>query len=548
MSINRRLAAHADALLSREQGTVRKDPGGRIRVCLVYPNTYRVGMSSLGFQGIYGLLNRRDDVVCERAFLPDDGDYEEYVRTGTPVFSLESKLPLSRFDIVAVSVSFENDYPHLLRLLQLSKIPLRAAARGRYDPLVIGGGACLSFNPEPLAPFFDMVFVGEAEELLDEFFDRFRTHPDRGALKREAAALEGIYVPEFAAIAYDAEGHIVERRVQPGTPERVRRRVVGDLSRSAVTTAILTPEAEFSNMHLIEAMRGCPWSCRFCLVGHACNPPRKKDLAQITQEIGRVREGPARAARVGLIGPSLTDYPHVKEVLCMEGVEFSITSLRAGSRSAELVALLGGNRSVSIAPEAGTERMRRVINKKITEEDILQTARLIFETGIETLRLYFMIGLPTETDGDLEGIAALIKKIRALSTKGGLTASVSTFVPKPFTPFQWHPMESLGAIKRKLKSLKDALKGERGVRVLHDVPKYALMQGLFARGDRRVAAVVEGMLGSDDWKGACAAAGIDEEFYLFRRREREEPLPWDFIDAGLPKETLWADYREALRQ
>ena len=552
--MNRKLVEKARALLSKERGTVFKDPGGRINVCLVYPNTYHVGMSNLGFQGVYGLLNRRDDVVCERAFLPDEGDIGIHRRTGAPVFSLESGRPLERFDIVAFSVSFENDYPNVLRILDLSKIPFLPGERNAYHPLLIAGGVCPSFNPEPLAPVFDAIFIGEAEESLREFLDVYRkvmgqgAEKDfRGALMENAAAVEGVYVPGFYSLAYEADGRIAGRTASGGAPASIKRRCVRDLSLSGVTTAIVTSESEFSGMFLVEAMRGCPWGCRFCLVGHLYSPPRKKDKESIMEEIRTAR---GMTSKIGLVGPSLTDYPHIREVLCVEGVDFSITSLRASGKSAGLVELLKGHRSVSIAPEAGTERMRRVIRKRVTEEDILGASKLIFDAGIESLRLYFMIGLPTETMEDVSGIVELVKKIRDTSGRGTITLSVSTFVPKPFTPFQWHPMEPLGSVKEKLHFIKKSLRGMRSVRVLHDVPKYAHMQGLFSMGDRRVFPVLKAMAAaegaSDDWMKACADTGVDRDFYISRKKEFGETLPWDFIDAGISKEKLWAEYILAL--
>lgn len=551
--MNRRLIEKADALLSREKGTIRKAHGGRIRICLVYPNTYQVGMANLGFQGIYGLLNRRDDVVCERAFLPEEGDLAEHRRTRTPLFSLESKMPLGEFDIVAFSVSFENDYPNILKILDLAKIPFRSLERNPYHPLVIGGGVFAFFNPEPLALVFDVVFVGEAEESLEEFLDVYKGERERGgrpeerkpAVKKGALSLEGVYIPEYYSVTYNADGTVAGRIARDGAPGRVRRRYLRDLSKSSLTTAVVTPDSEFSSMYLVEVMRGCPWSCRFCLVGHIYNPLRKKDPAAVSAEIDAAGE---LSRKVGLIGPSLSDYPRIQEILCMEGVSFSLTSLRASERSAALVQFLKGSRSVSIAPEAGTERMRRVINKKVTEEDILSTAALLFAAGIETLRLYFMTGLPSERDEDISGITGLVKKIRGLSAKGNITLSVSTFVPKPFTPFQWHPMAPLSEIKEKLKRIKRELKEVRGVRVLHDVPKYAHLQGLFARGDRRLLKVLEAMVTTDDWEDACSAEEVDRDFYLFRKRDSGENLPWDFIDTGTDKETLWNEYRKALTE
>ena len=294
-------------------------------------------------------------------------------------------------------------------------------------------------------------------------------------------------------------------------------------------------------MYLIEAMRGCPWQCRFCVAGHIYNPPRKKELNAIKQEISRALK---TTKRVGLIGPSLTDYPFAKDVLKLEGVDFSITSLRASRKSAELAGLLKGHKSTSIAPEAGTERLRRVIAKKITEDDIIGTSKLIFAEGMENLRLYFMIGLPTETDEDINGIVNLVKKIRAVSKKGGLTLTLSTFVPKPFTPFQWHPMEKIEIVKDRIKTIKKLLLPIKGIRVFHDVPKYAYMQGLFSMGDRRISKVLEAMLKIHDWRKACIDSGIDPDFYMMRKKDFQEALPWDFIDSGISKEKLWEEYQK----
>lgn len=560
--MNRKLIEKVDALLSKEKGAVFKDPGGKINICLVYPNTYHIGMSNLGFQGIYGILNKRDDVVCERAFLPDERDIEEYIRTKTPIFSYESKRPLNRFDIVAFSISFENDYPNILKILDIAKIPFSSSERmespksrrlfgvaNEYHPLLIAGGVCCFFNPEPIAPIFDIIFVGEAEESLNEFLDKYkakgRGQRAKNEIKKEIINIEGIYVPEFYQVDYGNNSSIAKRTPLNNAPEKIKRRYIKDLSLSPITTAIITPEAEFSNIYLIEAMRGCPWRCRFCLVGHIYNPIRKKELATITAEIERAKE---ITPKIGLIGPSLTDYPHIKDVLCIEGVDFSITSLRASENIAELSKLLRGHRSVSIAPEAGTERMRMVVNKKITEKDILNTSGLILNSGIENLKLYFMIGLPSETDEDIAGIAELTKKIRKNSDKGNIILSISTFVPKPFTPFQWHLMETLNLVKEKLKFIKKELRDERNVKVFHDVPKYAHMQGLFSTGDRRVFNVLKAMVKTDDYRAACRQAGVDMDFYIFRKKDFDEILPWDFIDADISKDKLWDEYIKALSQ
>lgn len=541
--MNRKLVENADALLAKEKGTVFKDPGGKISFCLVYPNTYHVGMSNLGFQGLYGLLNRREDVVCERAFLPDDADIAEYRRTATPVFSLENKRPLTSFDIVAFSLSFENDYPNIFRILSLSKIPFRTDGRGDYHPLIIAGGVAVSFNPEPVALALDLVFIGEAEEAVGEFIELYKQAGDKDGVRRKALQLEGVYVPSEYEIAYLEDGTILRRTAKEGAPGCIQKRTVKDLSLAPLNTSVITAETEFSGMYLVEIMRGCPWNCRFCLVGNFFGPLRKKGVSQVREEI---EEGKKVSEKIGIIGPSLSDYPNIGEILCIEGVQFSITSLRASGRSAELIGLLKGHKSVSIAPEAGTERLRSVINKQVTEQDIVTTAGLLFDCGIETLRLYFMIGLPTETEEDIEGIIDLVGKVRALSKKTGIVLSVSTFVPKPFTPFQWHPMERLDSAKKKIRQIKKSLE-PKGIKVFHDVPKYAHMQGLFSLGDRRIFLVIERMVETDDWRTACAEAGIDPDFYVFRKKLFDETLPWDFIDIGVPKEKIWEEYSKAIK-
>jgi radical SAM superfamily enzyme YgiQ (UPF0313 family) len=541
--MSRRLIEKAEDLLSREKGTVFKEPGGRINVCLVYPNTYHVGMSNLGFQGVYTLLNKRADVVCERAFLPDPVDIEEFERTDTELFTLESKRPLGRFDMVAFSVSFENDYPNIIKILRLANIPLDGSARRPHHPLLLIGGVCAFSNPEPLAPFFDLCFVGEAEEMLHEFLEAYKAADSKEGALKNAMAVEGVYIPGLYEVQYGPGGAVSERTALSGAPATVRRRYVRDLSAHAFRPSITTPKTEFSGMYLVEAIRGCPWNCSFCLAGHIYSPVRKKPLEVVKKEIN---EALRHTERVGLIGPSLTDYPHAKQVLSMEGVDFSITSLRASPRSAALVSLMHGQKSVSIAPEAGTDRLRGVINKRITEEDIIETARLIFNQGIERLRLYFMVGLPTETEEDIQGIVNLVRKIRETSRRGGIVITLSTFVPKPFTPFQWHPMERLQSVKERMKQVKKTLLPIKGVRLFHDVPKYAYMQGMLSMGDRRVSAALKVLYGAEDWKNASLRAGVDPDFYIFRRKDLSETLPWDFIDSGMQKKRLWEEYQRSL--
>lgn len=532
-----------EVLLSKEKGTIRKDPGGKVDICLVYPNTYHIGMSNLGFQGIYTLLNNRPDVVCERAFLPDEEDMEEYSRTGAEILSFESKRPLSRFEIIAFSVSFENNYPNILKILEMSRIPFRAKDRKDIHPLIIMGGICAFFNPEPVADFFDICFTGEAEEMLMEFLDAYKGSRTREELYKSASNIEGLYLPGFYMISYSSDGSILKRVTIGDAPEKVRRRFVKNISKSGLKPSIITPETEFSSMYLVETMRGCPWDCRFCVTGYVYKPVRKKDYETLKSEI---ESASALTKKIGLIAPSLTDYAHARDALCIEGVNFSITSLRASKKSAELIQYLRGHKSVSIAPEAGTQRLRNVVNKRISEEDILETSGLILAESVENLRLYFMVGLPTEGEKDIEGIVSLVKKIRGVTPKGNLVLTLSTFIPKPFTPFQWHPMEKMAIVKERLKLIKRALMQLKGIKVFHDVPKYAYMQGLFSMGDRRVSDVLERMVKTDDWRKACADAAIDPDFYILRQKGFDEVLPWDFIEHGISKEKLWAEYQEAL--
>jgi radical SAM superfamily enzyme YgiQ (UPF0313 family) len=499
-------------------------------------------MSNLGFTGLYTLLNARDDVVCERAFLPDREDMVYFEEGKEKLLSLESGRLLHAFDVIGFSVSFENDYPNVLKILKFSSVELRSSERGNAYPLVIMGGPCSFMNPEPLADFMDVVFVGEAEEMIDDFIRAIKKGSSKQHVLGTLASVDGFYVPALYDPEYFEDGTLASlKRLYGDVPAVVRRRYLKDLDRFVLASALATPGTEFGTMTLIEAMRGCPFSCRFCAAGHVYNPPRQRSIAVLEREIGKARE---KGQRVGLIAPSLTEYRDIGSVLQMNDVHFSITSLRASRKSAEIMGLLRDKKSVSIAPEAGSQRLRDVINKKITEEDILDTAKLILESGIRTLRLYFMLGLPTETDEDVRAITDLTKKIRALSRKGMISLTLSTFVPKPFTPFQWHPMTGMEIIQERIRTVKKGL-SLKGVTVHHDVLKETYMQGLFAVGNRRIGDVILQMLEQKDWKRACALTGIEPDFFLYRRKRFEEILPWDFIDNGIPKKKLWEEYLNA---
>jgi len=515
---------------TRENGTVVREPGGRAGICLVYPNTYSVGMSSLGFLSVHSMLNSRSDVYCERAFMPDSEDIDEHVRTRTPVFSIETGRALQDFDILAFSVSFENDFPNVLRLLEFSGIPVRSSHRGRRHPLVVMGGVCAFSNPEPLADFVDIVFVGEAEGMLDEFLDKCVHAASRQELLRSAMVIEGVYVPSFYDIEYAPDGTIRERRALGGAPEMIRRRYALDISQCPATQLITTPDAEFSGMRLIEVQRGCPWSCRFCLAGKVFDPPRKKSLDALVSEITAAADGAKSGLKVGLVGPSLGDYPHLGEALKIDGVDFTITSLRASRASAELVREMGGRSSVSIAPEAGSQRLRDHINKKVRREDILEAAGMMLEGGLERLRLYFMVGLPTETDEDIDAIVQLVSDIRGLSGRGKISLTLSAFVPKPFTYFERERMATANVLKARLRRVRESIRRLGGVSMSHDPVRESLMQGFFAMGDRRVGRVFEQFSSSGGYARAQREAGVDPDFYVHRGKTESEILPWDFIE------------------
>ncbi len=536
MAISRRLINSIDRLLRLEKGTIYKGHGGRIRVVLIYPNTYHIGMSNLGLHLVYGLLNNQRDVVCERAFMPEARDIGEYIRTNTPIFSYESKTPIHEFDIIAFCLSFENDYPNVIKILQLSGIPFRANERPETYPLLIAGGACCFFNPEPIAEVFDLVFIGEAEESLPKFLDTYRQLDplDRHLLKRHVVAIEGIYVPGFYKLT--PEGLL--RPFMSEAPLRVKRVHCEGFSSTKSGAYIATSETEFSDMSLIEVMRGCYWRCRYCVVSAIYTPPRLRSKELLKSEIQRA------PSRVGLIAPSISDVPYVSELLVDSKVRVSITSLRADHRGIKLIGLLKGNKSISIAPEVGTDRLRKVINKGITEEGILSISEQILQSGIENLRLYFMIGLPTETMEDIEGIVRLSRRVRALSNRGLISLTVSIFIPKPFTPFQWHGMSNIQDSKHKLSYIKKGLEGLKNVRLSYDAPNMSLVQAVLARGGREALDRIIAIAMTNRYEAITKDPEIKR--WSTTKLSFDTPLPWDFIDSGISKESLWEEYQRAL--
>jgi radical SAM family uncharacterized protein len=555
--MQQRLLDKARALLAAERGTVLKARGAYIELALAYPNTYHVGMSNLGVHQLYAVLNRRSDTVCERVFLPDEEDLPEYDLRGTRLFSLESQRPVKQFDILAFSVSFEQDYVNVLEMLRLAGIAPDKADRTGDDPLLVLGGICTFFNPEPLADLFDVVIVGEGEEVAGEFLDSYRLNRESGrqGLLRALCSIPGVYIPEFYEIAYNDDGTVRERRpLIPEAPAIIKKRSVADIDGRPAATVILTPGTEFSNMHLAEVTRGCGRHCRFCMAGYIYLPPRN-----LSAQGGKAqaKEADERCGKIGLVGSALSDYPAIDDLCSSIQGSLSVSSLRADSLSPALIERLAksGHKTIAIAPEAGSERLRKVINKGVTEADILRAADLVFGAGIPNLKLYFIIGLPTETQEDIDAIIALAEQVREVQLRharpagriGRITLSVNSFVPKPFTPFQWEPMEEVAGLNRKQRHLEKAVKKIGNMNIIHDLPKWESIQALLSRGDRRVGRLLRAAHErGGDWKAAGRDLGFDMAFYITRRRSFDEVLPWDFIDIGVRKEYLRNEHGRAL--
>jgi radical SAM superfamily enzyme YgiQ (UPF0313 family) len=552
------LKQKAHALLAAEQGTIRKDWGGRIAVALVYPNTYSVGMSNLGFQTIYRHLNALPDVVCERVFLPDPADVVEMQRTQTAPFSLESQRPLTDFHMVGFSVTYEGDYINVLRMLDLAGIPMRATQRRPHDPLVLMGGVCAFSNPEPLAPFMDFIVVGEGEELVGELIDAYREgYRDRASFLDLLLSLPGVYVPERYDVRYGDAGTLADVTAAGGAPAVVVKRRLRDVNAFRTIAAVKTPNAEYGHMALLEVGKGCGRGCRFCLEGQVYRPVRHRSVDALRETIEQLAaEG---EKRIGLVGACVSDYPWIGELLKVvedNGMELSISSLRADSLTEDLAASLarGGHRTLTIAPEAGTERLRRAIRKAITDEQILAACDLVRAHGIPNLKTYFMIGQPTETDEDVVAIVDLarrmLERLRALDPQGKpfgrLTLSISSFVPKPWTPFQWAPFAGAGVLADKLETIKRGVRPLGTVRVLHENPREAALQALLARGDRRVADFLEGAarLGGD-WRRALREWDGDLDDHTTRPRSLDERLPWDHFEVGVKKAGLIREWERA---
>jgi len=529
-------------ILAGESGARQKSCGGRLSCCLVYPNRYHAAMSNLGFQTVYAMMNAHPEVVCDRAFLPEREELGELERTRGTLLSLETQRPLSSFDLIAFSVSFESDYLNLPAIFRLSGIPPLAADRSPLQPLVLAGGAALFLNPEPVAPLLDLVCLGEAEAILPALLELLKQGAgSRGELLQMAAALPGIYVPSLYEPVYDGT-RLVSMAPRAGAPARVRRVWDPDIESRPTITEIHTDATEFSGMHLVELSRGCPRACRFCAAGFIYLPYRSRSLELVRRE---VMKGVALGRKIGLVAAAVSDYDGIGE-LCQDiiaaGGTFSVSSFRIDHLDSRMIEALktSGQRTVSLAPEGGSQRLRDLIRKGINEEQILAACDMLVGHDILNLKLYFIIGLPTETLEDLDELVALVVKIRdrvlaaarANKRLGEILLSVNPFIPKPFTPFQWCGMEDIKSLDKKWKFLLKAFGKLSNLKIQMESPREAYQQALFSRGDRRLAPLLIAADRIGNWKGALREERFDADSFVHRDIALDEPLPWSFIDGG----------------
>jgi radical SAM superfamily enzyme YgiQ (UPF0313 family) len=520
--------------LSREEGTIYKDWGGRLPIALVYPNSYYIGMSNLGIHAIYSFLNNHRDIVCERAFWEkEDWDNPQ------PTLSLESRRPLADFPILAFSVNYELDYFNIAPILKANGIPVYAAERDESHPLIIAGGPCIIANPMPLAPFFDCLCIGEAEAILPSMLPVLAEglKGKRHELLVTLASVPGVYVP------------------QSNPKSRIVRQWARNLDDFPVHSIVLTPDTELGDLYLIEIQRGCQWGCRFCLVSNAFHPIRFRSVDRL---VAQAEVGLKYRTRLGLVGPAVSDHPRFEELLIRlkeMGAEISVSSLRIKPLHPLTLRELakGGTRTVALAPEAGSERLRRVIKKGITEDDIRQAMHQVAEEKIKQVKLYFMIGLPTETDDDIVAIADLTLKCKAILDRrqigSRLILTIASFIPKAGTPFERLPMEELPVLKRRLALLKSKLQ-PKGIQIKSESLDWSEVQAVLARGDAKLAEVLANVekLSLSNWRQSVGKYNLDTNHYAHEKWDTTQELPWSIIDFVIKPGHLELELQRALSQ
>jgi radical SAM family uncharacterized protein len=556
--VNRKdLIDRLQELYKDEDSRVTVNPHAGQKVAIVYPNTYFVGMSNLGLHIIYEEINLRNDSVCERIFLPEKKELEAYDKTKTPLMSVETQRPMHQFDVVAFDVTFEMDYFHIPLMLRHGRVPIMGKDRTEFDPIVIAGGPCATFNPEPFADFIDAFIIGEGEGIVSRVLDIIRDGKmeglDRHAILRQLADVSGVYVPSLYVPIYNEDGEFKGYDIVEGVPKTIKRHY--EMLTSGGETVVATNYTEFGAMYIIEVARGCGRHCRFCMAGYCFRVPRVRPLDILKEGVERAEK---LGKKVGLMGAAISDYPEVDELvnyIRSKDMRYSCASLRADSLTQAVVDGLAdsGQKTITIAPETGSERLRRVINKGISEEHLQNAATLSAKSGIQHMRLYIMIGLPTETDEDIEAIVGLAERTQAhmaeVGCKGRLTLSINPFIPKPFTPFQWMAMDNQKTVEKKLQYIKKALQKNRRIEVLVESPKEAYIQGVLARGDRRLGAVIAACAadrGSKSFKSEMKAAGLDMDDMNYRERSFDEFLPWSHLDMGMDEGYLEMEWKRSI--
>ena len=543
-------------LYKDEDSRVTVNPHAGQKVAIVYPNTYFVGMSNLGLHIIYEEINLHPSSVCERIFLPEKKELDAYDKTKTPLMSVETQRPMHQFDVVAFDVTFEMDYFHIPLMLRYGRVPVMSEDRTGFDPIVIAGGPCATFNPEPFADFIDAFIIGEGEGIVTAVLERIRKGRENGESREETIAalaqIDGVYVPVLYTPQYDDNKRFVGYDIADGAPKIIRRHF--EPLTSGGETVIATNFTEFGAMYIIEVARGCGRHCRFCMAGYCFRVPRVRPLEILKEGVDRAEK---LGKKVGLMGAAISDYPEVDELVTYirsKDMRYSCASLRADSLTQAVVDGLAdsGQKTITIAPETGSERLRRVINKGISEEHLQNAATLSAKSGIQHMRLYIMIGLPTETDEDIEAIVGLAERTQAhmaeVGCKGRLTLSINPFIPKPFTPFQWMAMDNQKTVEKKLQYIKKALQKNRRIEVLVESPKEAYIQGVLARGDRRLGAVLAACAadGSKSFKAEMKAAGLDMDEMNYRERSFDEFLPWSHLDMGMDDGYLEMEWKRSV--
>lgn len=589
----RKLALSDDILLSVDKParyiggevnmTVKNPREAEIRFCMCFPDVYEVGMSHLGIQIIYDMLNRRDDIYCERVYSPWP-DLDRILREKKiPLFALESQEPLKNFDFLGITLQYEMCYTNVLQILDLAQIPIYAKDRTEEDPIVIGGGPC-AYNPEPLADFFDFFYIGEGETVYYELMDRYKEIKKRGGTRREfleeIAGIDGMYVPAFYDVTYNEDGTLAAFTPNnPKAPKVITKQVEMNLSDTFYPEKPLVPFIRaIQDRVVLEIQRGCIRGCRFCQAGMLYRPIRERNVEYLKDIAVKAMEATGHE-EISLSSLSSSDYSCLKEIVDFlmehyqkEGVNISLPSLRIDAFSLDVMSKIQdiSKTSLTFAPEAGSQRMRNVINKGLTEQNILEGSMMAFQSGWNKVKLYFMLGLPSENEDDIRQIAELSNEIAKeyytipKSERNGkvqITVSTSFFVPKPFTPFQWVRMNGAQEFEEKRKIVSTAIKEQLNAKsikyIWHD-SDVTMLEGVLARGDRKISQIIYGAykdgclfdswteyFKNDIWMAQFEKTGLSLEFYTDRERKRDELLPWDFIDAGVSRDFLWHEYEKS---